>query len=202
MTNSISEVEHYDVLFIIGSNTTEAHPIIGGKMKRAARRGAKLIVADPRHIELVDYAGRVAAADPRHRCRPRQRHDEHDHQRGLGRPGVHRQAMRELRRSWEVVKRYTPDVVGRASPASPRIRSARRAELYAKTAKAGIFYTLGITEHTTGTANVMNLANLAHGHRARGYATRRASTRCAARTTCREPATWAPCPTCTPATAT
>ena len=56
MTNSISEVEFYDVLFVIGSNTTEAHPVIGGKMKRAARRGAQLIVADPRHIELVDHA--------------------------------------------------------------------------------------------------------------------------------------------------
>jgi len=56
MTNSINEVEFYDVLFIIGSNTTEAHPIIGGKMKRAAKRGAKLIVVDPRHIELVDHA--------------------------------------------------------------------------------------------------------------------------------------------------
>src|SRR5659263_447004 len=56
MTNSISEVGFYDALLIIGSNTTEAHPIIGSKMKRAARRGARIIVADPRHIELVDYA--------------------------------------------------------------------------------------------------------------------------------------------------
>jgi len=48
MTNSISEVEGNDVLFIIGSNATEAHPIIGNKMKRAARNGKKLIVIDPR----------------------------------------------------------------------------------------------------------------------------------------------------------
>ena len=56
MTNSLNEVEFYDALFIIGSNTTEAHPVIGSKMKRAAGRGARLIVADPRHIELVDHA--------------------------------------------------------------------------------------------------------------------------------------------------
>ncbi len=56
MTNSISEVEFYDAMLVIGSNPPEAHPIIGGKMKRAARRGARLVVADPRRTELVDYA--------------------------------------------------------------------------------------------------------------------------------------------------
>ena len=160
MTNSIDEVEHYDCLFIIGSNTTEAHPIIGGKMKRAARRGAKLIIADPRHIELVDHAalwlrlipGTDAAlvngmmnviinegwADQEFIAKRCENYDE----------------------LWEVVKKYTPDVVaGITGVPEDQIRAA--AELYAGTAKAGIFYTLGITEHTTGTANVMNLANLA-----------------------------------------
>jgi len=56
MTNSIGEVEGNDVLFIIGSNATEAHPIIGNKMKKAAINGKKLIVIDPRRTELADYA--------------------------------------------------------------------------------------------------------------------------------------------------
>ena len=56
MTNSISEIVHNDVLFIIGSNATEAHPIIGNKMKQAAQRGAKLIVVDPRRTELAEHA--------------------------------------------------------------------------------------------------------------------------------------------------
>ena len=56
MTNSISEVEGNEVLFIIGSNATEAHPIIGNKMKRAARNGSKLIVIDPRRTELATMA--------------------------------------------------------------------------------------------------------------------------------------------------
>lgn len=56
MTNSIGEIEYNDVLFVIGSNAPEAHPVIGSKMKRAARRGAKLIVVDPREIELVEHA--------------------------------------------------------------------------------------------------------------------------------------------------
>ena len=56
MTNSIEEVLNTDAIFVIGSNTTENHPIIGTYMKRAVKRGAKLIVADPRKIELADYA--------------------------------------------------------------------------------------------------------------------------------------------------
>ena len=56
MTNSIGEVVDTDCMFVIGSNTTENHPIIGAKMKQALKKGAKLIVADPRRIELADYA--------------------------------------------------------------------------------------------------------------------------------------------------
>ena len=52
MTNSISEVEGADVIFVIGSNPTENHPVIGSKIKRAIKNGTKLIVADPREIEL------------------------------------------------------------------------------------------------------------------------------------------------------
>jgi len=57
MTNSIEEIKHADCIFVIGSNTTEAHPVIGLYIKEAvAKNGAKLIVADPRDIELVRFA--------------------------------------------------------------------------------------------------------------------------------------------------
>ncbi len=56
MTNSIPEIRDADLLFVIGSNTTEAHPIIAMEMKRAVKRGARLIVADPRRIWLADVA--------------------------------------------------------------------------------------------------------------------------------------------------
>ncbi len=56
MTNSIEEILNTDAIFVIGSNTTENHPVIGTVMKRAIKRGAKLIVADPRKIELAEYA--------------------------------------------------------------------------------------------------------------------------------------------------
>ena len=53
MTNSIPEIRDTEFLFVIGSNTTEAHPIIAMEMKRAVNRGATLIVADPRKIWLT-----------------------------------------------------------------------------------------------------------------------------------------------------
>ena len=160
MTNSLDEVEAYDVLFVIGSNTTEAHPVIGGKMKRAARRGAALIVADPRHIELVDHARLWLRLVP-----------------GTDAAlinGMLNVIINERWADWEfiakrcdgyddlwaVVQKYTPEVASDITgvPAG-QIRAA--AELYTLAQRAGIFYTLGITEHTTGTANVINLANLA-----------------------------------------
>jgi formate dehydrogenase alpha subunit len=159
MTNSISEIEHDEVLLIIGSNATEAHPIIGNKMKRAAARGAKLIVVDPRRTELAEHAYLWLQL----------------------RPGTDNALINALLHTiisngwhareyiaercegfadlWATVKDYPPQRAAEISGV-PAELILQAAELYAKTAKAGIFYTLGITEHTVGTANVMNLANL------------------------------------------
>jgi formate dehydrogenase alpha subunit len=160
MTNSINEVGFYDALLIIGSNTTEAHPIIGSKMKRAARRGARLIVADPRHIELVDYADLWLRLKP-------------GTDAALVNGLIHiiisegwadREFIEERCEGydamWEVVQDYPPARVSEIT-GIPEDQLYAAAEIYAHTPRAGIFYTLGITEHTTGTANVMNLANLA-----------------------------------------
>jgi len=56
MTNSIDELENADVIFITGSNTTEQHPLIGTRILRAVRKGAKLVIADPRFIDLAHFA--------------------------------------------------------------------------------------------------------------------------------------------------
>ena len=56
MTNSIAEIAENEAMFVIGSNTTENHPIIALRMKEAVAKGAKLIVADPRKIPLVKFA--------------------------------------------------------------------------------------------------------------------------------------------------
>src|SRR5512137_1704326 len=57
MTNSIADIQDAEVLLVIGSNTTEAHPVIALQMKAAVRNhGAKLILIDPRRIELAQFA--------------------------------------------------------------------------------------------------------------------------------------------------
>ncbi len=56
MTNSMPEIENNDVIFVIGSNTKENHPIVALRMLKAVRKGAKIIVADPRKVPLVKHS--------------------------------------------------------------------------------------------------------------------------------------------------
>jgi predicted molibdopterin-dependent oxidoreductase YjgC len=56
MTNSIGELADADCIFIIGSNTTVAHPLVATRIYRAKAKGAKLIVADPREIQMARFA--------------------------------------------------------------------------------------------------------------------------------------------------
>jgi formate dehydrogenase major subunit len=160
MTNSIGEIEGNDVLFIIGSNATEAHPIIGNKMKRAARNGKKLIVIDPRRTEIADHATYFL-----------QLHSGTDVILINGLINIiiknNWQAadyIKERCEGYELMaetfKKYTPDYVSKMTGVSEDMLY-KVAKLYAGTEKAGIFYTLGITEHTHGTDNVMSLGNLA-----------------------------------------
>jgi formate dehydrogenase major subunit/formate dehydrogenase alpha subunit len=159
MTNSIAEIRDTDVMFVIGSNTSEAHPIIAMEMKRAVRRGSRLIVADPRAIWMAGIA------EMHLRLRPGTdvwllnamahvivTEDLVDHE-FIRR---HTEGFEAVR---ETVLDYPPDKAEQVTgvPAEA-IRMAAR--LYATTRKAGIYYTLGITEHTHGTDNVYALANL------------------------------------------
>jgi formate dehydrogenase major subunit/formate dehydrogenase alpha subunit len=159
MTNSISHVLDNDVLFIIGSNATEAHPIIGNKMKQAALQGSKLIVVDPRRTELAEYAHLWLQLRPGtdnalvngilHTIITNDWHDKaYIDERTEGFDAL-----------WETVKDWPAERAAEICgvPAGVIVEAA---ELYATTPKAGVYYTLGITEHTVGTANVMNLANL------------------------------------------
>ena len=56
MTNSIAEVLNSDVIFVTGSNTTAGHPVIGARIRQAKDNGARIIVAEPREIDLCDNA--------------------------------------------------------------------------------------------------------------------------------------------------
>ena len=160
MTNSIGEVEFADVILATGTNTTENHPIIGMKVKRAVRQqGAKLIVIDPREIDLVKYAEIWLRQKPgtdvavinglMNVILAEELYDK----KYVAERTENFEAMKK------VVEKYTPEYVETISgvPAKDLKTAAR---LYAKANKASVLYTMGITQHITGTDNVKSLANL------------------------------------------
>jgi formate dehydrogenase alpha subunit len=160
MTNSMPEIVNNDLLFVIGSNTTETHPIIGLKMKRALRRGAKLIVADPRKIELVKFADLwlqhrpgtdVALLNSIMHVILTESLDDHEFIKN------HTEGFEEFRSS---LAEFTPEA-GEKITGVPKEKIREAALLYANAERAGIYYTMGITQHTHGTDNVYSIANLA-----------------------------------------
>jgi predicted molibdopterin-dependent oxidoreductase YjgC len=145
---------------VIGSNTTACHPLIARRIFRAKERGAKLIVADPRNIQLSRFAD--IAVNQR-----------------LGSDVALLNGMMHIiiENSWhaqdyiaqqtedydaieKVVKTYTPDRVQEITGVHHRDLE-RMAELYATNAPASLLYAMGITQHTTGVDNVKSCCNLA-----------------------------------------
>jgi formate dehydrogenase major subunit/formate dehydrogenase alpha subunit len=159
MTNSIGEIRNADFLFVIGSNTSEAHPIIAMEMKQAVRRGATLVVADPRAIWMTSIAEKHLQLVPgtdvwllnamAHVIIEENLVD----QEFIATQTENFEAVRDR------VRGYSPEEAELVTgvPAEEIRWTARR---YAQTSKAGIYYTLGITEHSHGTDNVYALANL------------------------------------------
>ncbi len=159
MTNSIPEIRDTDLMFVIGSNTTEAHPIIAMEMKRARQRGAKLIVADPRRIWLAQFADLHLQLKPGTDVWLLQAMAHVIVTENLVDRAFIEKHTSNFDAVAENVLKYTPEEAEKVTgvPAED-IRTAAR--WYATTRKAGIYYTLGITEHTHGTDNVYCLANL------------------------------------------
>ncbi|MBN2284961.1 MAG: formate dehydrogenase subunit alpha [Tissierellales bacterium] len=160
MTNSNLEILDSDAIFIVGSNTTENHPVLGAFVKQAKNKGAQLIVADPRKIPIAHKADIYLPI----------------------RPGTNvalfngmmnviieenlqdNQYIESFTENYEelklMMKAYTPEFVGSICGVEPeQIRKAAR--IYAKAEKASILYSMGVTQHTTGTQGVMSLSNLA-----------------------------------------
>jgi formate dehydrogenase major subunit len=167
-TQDFDSVDHTDVVLVIGANPTDAHPVFASRMKRRLREGARLIVADPRRIDLVKMPhveadfhlpllpgtnvalinalahvivteGLVNEAFVAERCEPETF-------------GIWRKFVAEERNSPEAVEKYT------GIPAAD-VRGAAR--LYATGGNAAIYYGLGVTEHSQGSTMVMGMANLA-----------------------------------------
>ncbi|MCW8893623.1 MAG: formate dehydrogenase subunit alpha, partial [Deltaproteobacteria bacterium] len=160
MTNSLSCFDATDLVFVIGSNTTEQHPLIGSRILLAQQRGTKLIVADSRKIRLTEHA------------------DLHlRHQNGSDVAlinGMMRQILLDGMENREFIAQrteniealrqslvpFSPEYVARITGLEDQqIITAARA--YAQARSAMIVYAMGITQHSHGVDNVRALSNLA-----------------------------------------
>ena len=161
MTNSIEDFDLADAIFVIGSNTTECHPIIGSAIKRAAtHRQVPLIVADPRTIELTEFAEVHLRQKPGTDVALINAMMHVILAEGL----EDRQFVQQRTEGFDALRRavesYTPDLAEKITGV-PAADIARAARIYAQAPAASIVYSMGITQHTTGTDNVLSLANLA-----------------------------------------
>ncbi len=167
-TQDFDSVMHADVILVIGANPTDAHPVFASRMKRRLRQGAKLIVIDPRRIDLV-----------------RMPHIEAAHHLALT-PGtnvavltamahvivteglvdeafVAERCERDAFEDWArfvADERHSPEVLEPVTgvPAASLREAAR---LFASEKNGAIYYGLGVTEHSQGSSTVMAIANLA-----------------------------------------
>ncbi|GGF31246.1 formate dehydrogenase subunit alpha [Aliidongia dinghuensis] len=167
-TQDFDSVMQADVILVIGANPTDAHPVFGSRMKKRLREGARLIVADPRRIDLV-----------------RTPHVEADYHLQL-KPGANVALINAMAhvvvaeglvaedyvaercdpvefarwRAFIAEQRHSPEAVEAITgvPAAD-VRAATR--LYATGGNAAIYYGLGVTEHSQGSTMVMGMANLA-----------------------------------------
>ncbi len=161
MSNTASQVLQNDVFIVTGSNTTENHPIIALQMKEAVRKfGAKLIVIDPRRVELVDFAElwiplkpgtnvAVFSAMAHVIVKEKLVNQEFINNRTEG-----------YTEFIDSLEKFTPEYAGEISGvAADDIRKAAR--IYAKAKNAAIYWGMGISQLSHGTASAMALIHLA-----------------------------------------
>lgn len=160
MTNSIAEVKCADTIFVTGSNTTENHPVIGAQVKQAIKNGTKLIVADPREIELAKYADVFLQITPGTNIALFNGMMNVIVNENLQNGEFIKERTEDFEDFKKVVMEYTPERCGEICGVDPEdIKKAAR--IYAEADKASILYAMGITQHSTGTEHVMSVSNLA-----------------------------------------
>jgi formate dehydrogenase alpha subunit len=160
MTNSFDDLETAEAVLIIGSNTSESHPIAALRIKKAQRNGAKVIVVDPRridmarradlHLQLLSGTNVAVLNGMMHVILEEGLADDEF-------IAARTEGFDELR---EVLAGYAPEVVEQISgvPADD-VRAAAR--MFAAAARGAIFYSMGITQHSHGTEHVLAISNLA-----------------------------------------
>ena len=160
MSNPLSDMDKPDVIFCIGTNMTECHPVAATRIKKALKRGAKMIVADPRKIQLAEMADiylpiRVGSdvALLLAMAHVIVRDDLHDH-------AFIEERTLDADQFLEHLSEFTPEWASTITEV-PAADIEKAAKLYGAGDKGAIYYTLGITEHICGVDNVQSLCNLA-----------------------------------------
>ncbi len=160
MTNSIDELKNAGCIFVIGSNTSEAHPVIALNIKEAVvKNGAHLIVADPRAIDLVRFAELHVAQKPGTDVALINAMMNVIISENLLDSDFINDRTEGFDAMADALKDFTPEKAEEITTVpAEKIRQA--AKIYAGASAASIVYSMGITQHTTGTDNVLSLANL------------------------------------------
>ena len=161
MTNPIADItKNPDVIMLVGSNPEEAHPVVGMQIRQAVQRGCKIIVVDPRDIDLAKHADVHLKLRPGTNVAFANGMMHVIIEEGLQDMKFIEERTEGYEKIKEIVKDYTPEKVGEICHIDPDdLRKAAR--MYAKADKAPIIYCLGVTEHSTGTEGVMSMSNMA-----------------------------------------
>jgi len=162
MTNSIHELDEMglkDAIFAIGTNATECHPIIGIKMLKAKARGTKLVVADPRKTDLALHADIWLRLRPGTDVALLNGLSNVILTEGLADEAFIASRTENFEAFKEVALRFTPEYASSITHISEEnIRKAAR--IIGKADNTALYYTMGITQHTTGVDNVLSTANI------------------------------------------
>jgi formate dehydrogenase alpha subunit len=160
MTNSISEIKDAACILVIGSNTTSGHPVIALEIKKAVRNGGKLIVINPREIELCKYSDVWLRQVPGSDVALLMGMMKIIYDEGLADLSFIHDCCDNFDAFKESLNSFDLDFVEKITgiPGDNIIEAAR---LYATCKPATIIYAMGITQHTHGTDNVLAVANLA-----------------------------------------
>lgn len=160
MTNSVAEIADNEALFVIGSNTTENHPIIALRMKEAVAKGAKLIVADPRRIPLVKFATLWLRQRPGTDSVLLNAITNAILAEGLEDKEFIAARTEGYEDFVKSLESFTPEY-GEEITGVPAKDIRKAARIYGSAKNAGIYYAMGITQHVMGTYNVHAVGNLA-----------------------------------------
>jgi formate dehydrogenase major subunit/formate dehydrogenase alpha subunit len=161
MSNSMDDVAGFaQAFFVIGSNTTEQHPVFGTMIRHAVRyRGAKLVVADPRRIDLVDFATLHLQHRPGTDIALINGLMNIIHERGWQDQDFIEARTEGFEEFIACIQNYTPSKVEEITGVPiPQLHEA--AKILASCKPMAVMWAMGITQHIVGVRNVMDLANL------------------------------------------